>query len=247
MENFILVNKSANILHIKLNRPEKLNAINLKMYTALNDALDLAINDNDIRAVLISSTSENFTSGNDLEDFLLAADDIKNSNVVKFIYKIAKFNKPVIAAVTGNAVGIGTTLLLHCDLIYAQPSATFTTPFTQLGLVPEAGSTHLLPKLIGQAKAAKMLMLGEALTAQQAEQAGLVTEVYDGTDFIDYVMSKAIKLTKLPQQAVLETRSLLKDADDNLTTKMQKEVAIFSKLLKSSEFLDIVKAFLHKS
>lgn len=246
MSNFITFDTQKNLLHIQFNRPDKMNALNLKMYEQLCEGFDNASNDDDIHAILISSTSEHFTAGNDLGDFLNAVDDLENSSIIQFINMLANFKKPLIAGVKGNAVGIGTTLLLHCDLVYAAPNALFSTPFTKLGLVPEAGASYLLPKLIGNAKAAKMLLLGEPCNAVEAEQTGLISEIYAGVDFDAYILAKAQKLAQLPHQAMLKTKALIKDNHLPLAARMKNEVECFTHLLGQDEFKNIAKAFLSK-
>lgn len=246
MTETIITTKINNLLHIQFNRPLKQNAINFDMYDALNKALDQASDDHTINVVLISSTSDHFTSGNDLKDFMNVKDDIEKSPIVKFINKIAGFKKPIVAGVKGNAIGIGTTLLLHCDIVFADSSAIFSTPFTKLGLVPEAGSSYLLPKRIGTFHANNMLLLGEAYGAMQAEDIGLITRLYKGDDFDGFILGKAKQLAKMPQNAILETKALLAKNNPQLRQRMTEEVEKFNHLLKQEEFTNIIKAFFKK-
>lgn len=247
MSNLITTQIIDRLLHIQFNRPEKMNAITSGMYESLNEAFETASNNPQVQAVLISSTSEHFTSGNDLADFLTQTKDLEQSSVIKFIYKLANFKKPLIAAVRGNAIGIGTTLLLHCDLVYAAPCAIFATPFAKLGLVPEAGSSYLLPKLIGETKAAKMLLLGAPMKAAEAEIAGLITEVYENDDFDAYALGMAQKLANLPHQAILSSKALIDQNKQPLLDRMKAEVEQFSYMLAQDEFKGIAKTFLNKN
>lgn len=247
MNNFITTTIINKLMHIQFNRPDKMNAITREMYESLNESFDKATADAKIHGILISSTSDHFTSGNDLADFLKETQNIADSAVIKFIFKLANFKKPLIAAVKGNAIGIGTTLLLHCDLVYADPSALFATPFAKLGLVPEAGSSYLLPKLIGNAKAAKMLLLGAPMKAAEAAPVGLITELYEQDDFDEYVLGMAQKLTNLPHQAVLASKALIDGDNQHLLDHMKAEVQQFGHMLAQDEFKAIAKAFLSKN
>ncbi len=247
MTELILTQSYNNILHIQFNRADKMNAINLSMYDELNNAFEKARCDDNIHVVLISSANDHFTAGNDIADFLNISHDIKSSSIVKFIKTLARFEKPLIAGVRGNAIGIGTTLLLHCDLVYATPDARFSTPFAKLGLVPEAGASYLLPKIIGNAKAAKMLLLGESCTAIQAENSGLITEIYAEDNFDDYIIAKAEKLAKMPKRAILESKALIKNCNTSLDEQMNDEIEKFSYLLTQDEFKNIAKSFLNKT
>ena len=246
MENYILTEHKNSLLHIRFNRPEKMNAINLAMYAQLVSAFEHAENNKNINAILISSTSDHFTSGNDLHDFINIAHDIQNSVIVRFIKKLASFKKPLIAGVKGNAIGIGTTLLLHCDLVYATQCANFLTPFTQLSLVPEAASSYLLPKLIGAAKANKMLLLSEPINAQEAFNCGLITELHGEDDFDSFIVSKAQKIANMPAEAILRTKALIRKNNVAISARIDEELTDFSDLLSQDEFIAIAQNFINK-
>ncbi|MGA1117245.1 MAG: enoyl-CoA hydratase-related protein, partial [Candidatus Nanopelagicaceae bacterium] len=188
------------VLTLTLNRPEKQNAITRDMYQVLADAINEANGDFGIRAVLITSSSQHFTAGNDLFDFLNSPPLEEGSPVMNFLEAIHKFSKPLLAAVSGNAVGIGTTMLFHCDVVVAAPSARFSMPFVNLGLVPEAGSSILFPRLVGHQRASKVFLSGEAFGVDEALTMGLLAEISDTP--VETATAIAAKIAAQPPNAV---------------------------------------------
>ncbi|HEX8108838.1 MAG TPA: enoyl-CoA hydratase-related protein, partial [Kofleriaceae bacterium] len=196
MTQHVRVTTADRVTTIRLDRPDKKNAITIEMYDALCAALEAAAADPAVRAVVSGGTRDCFTAGNDLGDFARAAQGGDTSSGRRFLHTLAGFDKPLIGAVAGVAIGIGTTMLLHCDLVYAAPTARFRTPFVDLALVPEAGSSLLLPALVGARRAAQLLLLGEQLDAQAALAWGLITAVVDDPDAA--AAAAAGKLAGLP-------------------------------------------------
>ena len=199
---------------VAINRPEKKNALTAEMYSALADAVERGEADPAVRVMLLHATGEAFTGGNDLLDFLQkpwAGQEIPPA--VRFIHAVAQAKKPVVAAVQGLAVGVGVTILLHCDLVYAAEGAKFMMPFIDLGIVPEAASTVLLPALMGHQRAAELLMLGAPLTAQRAYELGLVNAVVAPDALFATALQGAKKLTEKPFGALLACKRLLKQAN----------------------------------
>jgi enoyl-CoA hydratase/carnithine racemase len=206
----VLVETRDGVCRIHFNRVAKKNAITAAMYSALADAIVAAEADSAARAVLIAGHPDIYTAGNDLEDFLKNPPSGESSPVFRFLNAISTAGKPVVAAVSGAAIGIGTTLLLHCDLIYAAEDARFQLPFAQLGLVPEAASSLLLPALAGYPRAAEKLLLGEPFGAAEALAMGLVTAVVPRAELTSHVEQKLAKLVALPPGAVRATKRLMK-------------------------------------
>jgi len=198
------------IMDIAFNRPDKKNALSDAMYLALIDALRRAQTDDDVRVVLLRAEGDCFCAGNDLHAFRNRRPGEEARPGRLFIETLAALEKPLVAAVNGPAVGIGTTMLLHCDLVYAGMGASFTTPFASLGLCPEGASSFLLPRLIGYARAAEMLLLGEPLPALMAWEFGLVNNVFRDQDLLSEVFDRARKLARQPPESVRLTKSLLK-------------------------------------
>jgi len=178
----ILIEKQAQILTLTLNRPEKKNALTHAMYTDLVAGIQQAENDDDIRVILITGSKDCFTGGNDMQDFVNMPKDFFNSPVAQFLIAISSIKKPMIAAINGPAVGIGTTLLLHCDLAYVGPNTKFQMPFVSLGACPEAGSSLLLPRAIGHVKASELLLLSKKFSGQEALELGLINAVCDNAN-----------------------------------------------------------------
>lgn len=233
------------VLSISFNRPEKMNAITRDMYAQLAQALNSADQDFGIRAVILTSEGGSFTSGNDISDFLEHPPTSEDSTVAAFLAAIHNFTKPLIAAVKGNAVGVGTTLLLHCDLVVAADDSKFSLPFTSLGLVPEAGSSFLLPRLVGYQRAAELFLTGEAFDASYARELGIVN--YLSNDPYQKAHELAMKIAKQPPQAVINTKALMKaQVHDSVAAVMKAEFEIFSLALQSEEARSAFKQFLSR-
>ncbi|HLX22659.1 MAG TPA: enoyl-CoA hydratase [Usitatibacter sp.] len=198
------------VLGIGINRPQKRNALTQAMYAAMTEHLAQAERDESVRAVLFHGLADVFTAGNDLEDFAERPPHREETPVFHFLHAVAAAQKPLVAAVTGPAVGIGTTLLFHCDLVYAADNARFALPFVQLGLVPEFASSYLLPLLAGYQRAAELLLLGETFDAKKAYETGFVTRVVPAAEAIDTGWREAAKLAALPPKSVRVTKALMK-------------------------------------
>ncbi|WP_394204594.1 enoyl-CoA hydratase [Shewanella waksmanii] len=231
---------------ITINRPEKRNALNLEMYTALREYLIQGDADNAINAFLIKGQDDCFTAGNDVADFLKNSDLGPEHPAFKFLFSLLDLKKPLLAAVSGPAVGIGTTLLLHCDLVYADESAKFQLPFTNLALVPEAGSSLLLPHLIGHQRAAELLLLGESFDAQQAKTFGVINDVVANAQLQEVALQQAKKIAAKPPQSIQATKALMRPDTTALHAKMTAELKEFAVRLQSDEAKAQFKAFLNR-
>ena len=239
------VRRLGGVLHLVLDRPAKKNALTRAMYAALADALDAAASDDAVRTVVLSGAGGVFTAGNDLGDFLLDPPTGPESPVFRFLRAASTFPKPLVAAVDGPAVGIGTTVLLHCDLAYAAPDARFRMPFVDLGLVPEAASSLLLPRVAGPMRAANWLLFGETFSAADALAAGLVTEVVANPTA--RALDRAHTLAAKPPQAVRLTKQLLRRADAAAVQEtILAEGALFTERLASPEAQEAFTAFFEK-
>lgn len=223
---------------IRLNRPEKYNAITQDMYSVLRDALLSADHDANVRAVILTGVGKAFTAGNDLNDFAIDAGG--NAPVQTFLRTIASIAVPVVVAVNGLAVGVGVTMLLHCDLVYADPSATFQVPFVDIGLVPEASSSLLLPQLIGARRAADMLLNGRKLTAAEAASWGLINDVTE--DPLGHALEVAFAIATKAPGAVRHTKTLTRSATVDVTARMDEEEASMASQLVSPEFAEVLAA-----
>lgn len=241
----ILHEVDGSILTLTLNRPEKQNAITREMYQTLADALKEANGDFLIRAVIITTSSQHFTSGNDLFDFLNAPPLEPGSPVMNFLEQIHTFSKPLLAAISGNAVGIGTTMLFHCDIVIAAPTTRFSMPFVNLGLVPEAGSSLLFPRLVGYQRAAKVFLTGEPFSAEFALDCGLIAEISDAP--LASTRAIAEKIVVQPPSAIIQTKALLKsEVHDKVTAVMRAEGELFQMALQSDEAREAFMTFLSK-
>jgi enoyl-CoA hydratase/carnithine racemase len=227
-------------------RPEKKNAITREMYQKMVDSLSAAEADPAIKVVLFASTNENFTAGNDVGDFAANPPTGEDAPVIQLLKLLCECKKPLVAAVPGLAIGIGTTLLLHCDLVYAGESAKFKMPFVDLALVPEAGSSQLLPQLIGHQRASALLLLGEAFDAQQALAFGLVNRVVPDTELLALARAKAAELASKPTNALIATKALMKSAPELVWQRVQREMVQFSAALQSDEAKAAFAKFLSK-
>lgn len=244
MSEHIAVIEQAGVLEIHIDRPDKKNALTAAMYRAMTAALADASARADIGAVLFAGRGDAFCAGNDLKDFLAGPEG--GAAAFAFIRAIAAFDKPLVAAVQGLAVGVGTTMLFHCDLIYAAPDARFVMPFVNLGIVPEAGSSLLAPALMGHAKAAAMLMLGEPMDAQGADRAGLVTAIVPVGQLLDHARARAAALMAKPPQALAVTRRLMKGDPATLNARIDEEARLFRESLTSPEAQEAFTAFFEK-
>jgi enoyl-CoA hydratase/carnithine racemase len=244
----ILTNLEGSVLRLQINRPEKRNALTLGMYEQLASALQDADRDPKVRVVVIHGGPDSFTSGNDLQDFVQAPPTGDDSPVGRFIAAISTARKPLVAAVAGAAVGIGTTMLLHCDLVYAAANTRFQLPFVNLALLPEAGSSLLLPMQIGHLRAAELLMLGEPFSAAKALQYGLVTEVFaDAPAALQAAQAAAEKLAAKPPAALHATKMLLKKPHaEQLAAQVADETRQFVEQVRSPEAAEAFKAFFEK-
>ena len=236
------------VLGIAINRPEKKNALTAEMYDALAAAVEGAEADPAVRVVLLHGRGDSFTAGNDLLDFLQKPwSGQPMPPAVRFIHSVAYAKKPVIAAVQGLAVGVGTTILLHCDLVYAAEDATFMMPFVDLGIVPEAASTILLPAFIGHQRAAELLMLGAPLTAQRAYELGLVNAVVAPDSLFATASQAAHKLAGKPWGALLACKRLMKRASQPAVDRaLREEVEEIQVRLNSPESKEALTAFVEK-
>ncbi|ENW50883.1 enoyl-CoA hydratase [Acinetobacter baumannii] len=236
------------VLILMMSNPTKKNAINYEMYAALSQALDQAATNQDIHVVVLTGEDSAFTSGNDVNAF--EKRDTTSSEPlasIVFLKSLATFPKPIIAKVNGVAIGIGSTMLLHCDLVYASQNSIFQFPFVNLGLVPEAGSSYILPRLLGFARASEIILLGEKFSAEQAKNYGLVNEIFEANELDQVVEDVAIKLAHKPSQALQLSKKLLRDMPiDDLLNRIDHESTIFSRCLQGSEFKEALSAFKEK-
>jgi len=247
MSAHVIVETQDRVTRIELNRAEKKNALSPDMYAALARALECADADAQVRAVLIHGQSGCFTSGNDVKDFLELTRGPADSPASGFLRAIAAASKPIVAAVGGPAVGVGTTMLLHFDLIYAAPNARFQLPFVPLGLLPEAASSLLLPAVAGYQRAAEMLLLGRPFTADKALAAGIVTEIVPEGELLERAREAALALAALPPASVRMTKELMKRGlAQAVRERMQEELALFGERLRSPEAKEALGAFMEK-
>lgn len=244
MDQHIMVAEEGGVMEIRINRPDKKNALTAAMYRSMIAALEVASNRSDVAAVLIAAEGDAFCAGNDLGDFMAGPEGA--AAAFDFIQTIARFQKPLVAAVQGLAVGVGTTMLLHCDLIYAVPEASFVMPFVNLGLVPEAGSSLLAPALMGRPKAAAMLMLGEPVDAAAADKAGLITDIVERNQLLAHARRKAAVLATRAPAALAATRRLIRGDQAALEARMLEEAQLFREALNGGEAREALSAFFQK-
>lgn len=243
----ISISRNQGVLALGLNRPNKLNAITREMYSILAREIDSANSDEEIGAVLIYGEGNDFTSGNDLNDFLEHPPSGADSPVWHFLTAIRTCSKPLVAAITGRAVGVGVTMLLHCDYVIAGKSSKLSMPFVNLGLVPEAGSSYLLPLIAGHHRAAEMFMFGEVFSAQRGYEAGFINEVLDDEEIAVRAGERAKQLADQPRSAMRQTKRLLRQAHQKqLMAVMDEEAQLFSAALESDEARTAFMNFLMK-
>jgi enoyl-CoA hydratase/carnithine racemase len=245
----ILTTKEKGIVTIEFNRPDKKNAITSAMYQAMADAIKDAESDASVRAILIIGKPEIFTAGNDLEDFMKSsgANEIGDRPVAQFMRNLSQATKPVVAAVAGAAVGIGTTMLMHCDLVYAADNAKFSMPFTQLGLCPEFASSMLFQQIVGYQRAAEKLLLGEPFPAQEALAMGLISKVVPLEELHAFAKGQAAKLAALPASSLRTTKSLMKSSQSAaIGSRMMEENKHFGTMLNAPEAKEAFAAFFER-
>lgn len=242
----ILTAKADGVYTIELTRREKKNAITLAMYRGMSDALEEAARDSEVRAVLLRGQADLFTAGNDVGDFLNGASRAEREGP-RFLYTLSQFSKPIVAAVGGLAIGIGTTMLMHCDLVIAAEDTRFQLPFVPLGLCPEAGSSLLLPQMAGHRLAAELLLLGDYFDAPTAQRAGIVNRVVPGDAVLSLATATAERLAKQPRDALMTTKALLKrPLGRTVREAIDEELPHFDRLLQGEEARAIFRAFLDK-
>jgi len=243
----IIVETGDRVQRIEIARTDKKNALTQDMYRAMREALAAADADARVRAILIHGARDCFTAGNDLKDFLERKPGDGPAESFRFISALPTVAKPLIAAVGGPAVGVGTTMLLHCDLVYASPAARFQMPFVPLGVVPEASSSLLLPMIAGYQRAAELLMLGQPFAAEKALAAGFVTEIVPEDRLLEHAMASAKAVAALPPASVRHTKALMKrPLLAAIKAQMEEEGRIFAERLQSGEAKEAMTAFFEK-
>jgi enoyl-CoA hydratase/carnithine racemase len=246
MTEQVKVSRDGDVLVIRLNRPDKKNAMTAAMYDAVIEAFRMADREG-LGAILLAGSGGSLMAGNDIADFLAAAKDPQKLSALDFITMLARLETPLVAAVEGVAVGVGTTLLLHCDLVYATPNALFRLPFVDLGLVPEAASSLLLPRRVGLAKASELLLLGEGFDANEAMRLGIVNAIVPADGLVDYAVQRAKKLAAKPREAIAATRRLIRGDGAEVLAAIDREAVAFRQALASPAAKAAFSAFLAKS
>lgn len=242
MSEFVTRTRQGAALHLRLNRANKKNALTQDMYQALLDGINEADADESINVVVFSAEGDTFCAGNDLGDFLRHGELSPQAPVFKLLQRLPELSVPLVASVQGAAIGIGTTLLLHCDLIYAAEDAVFALPFVDLALVPEAGSSLLLPQLVGYPRAAELLLLGEPFNATRAKEMGVINDVFAGADLEAATQAVVGKLAAKPPQALRHSKRLLKTPVESTRVRIERELEVFMQALASEEAQRVIAA-----
>lgn len=247
MTDDVQISLADGVQTIRLNRAAKKNALTAAMYAAMCDAIEEGDANPAVAAHVLLGSGGVFTSGNDINDFLATAHGVSvPTHVLRFIRLLPRIAKPVIAGVDGPAVGIGTTLLFHCDLVYATPAAVFATPFLDLGLVPEAASSLLMPARMGYARAFEMLALGTPFPASRMAEAGLINAIVPASDLDAKVMEAAVALASKPPEALKAARRLMRGDPSEIIKRTDAEAVTFAERLASPEAREAFQAFLEK-
>jgi enoyl-CoA hydratase/carnithine racemase len=242
----VAVTQAGSVLEILFNRPEKKNALTGAMYAAVVEAFHRADTDPAIRVVLLSGAGDTFTSGNDIKDFQSRAATNAESSASPFLDALSSLATPLVAAVNGAAIGVGTTMLAHADLVIAARSARFVMPFTSLGLVPEAASSLLFPRLVGHQRASALLLLGEPMDAETAREWGFVNQVVPDDALMATARGIAARLAALPPEAVRQTKALIKNGHPDVAGRIAQELGLFRERLRSPEAAEAFQAFVEK-
>ena len=243
--------RESHIQTIRLNRADKKNALTPEMYLAIAEALHSAQTDRQVRVTVLTGSGDSFTAGNDIGDFVVTSNAPKGEKSLTqgpapfptFLTALMAAQKPVIAAVNGMAIGVGVTMLMHCDLVYAADTARFGMPFVNLGAVPEAGSSVLIPGMLGRMKAMELFLLGDQFTAQKAQQLGFVNEIFSADQLMPEVMAIAARLVAKPPSAVRETKRLVREHGALLDKAIREEGRTFDAQLRTPESKEAMKAF----
>src|ERR1700687_783471 len=246
MTELVIVTDDGPVRTVRMNRPEKKNALTMAMYDAMAEAIESAGKTPALRCLLIAGAPTAFCAGNDIGDFLKAAGQggALGAPILRFLYALARNELPLIAAVQGNAIGVGTTMLLHCDHVVAANDARFSTPFVGLGLVPEAASSLIAPRLMGQARAFSLLVMGKPLSANEARSAGIVNTVVAPDALEAEAMKAAREIAALPPQGVLASRRLMRGSPDEIVARIDAEAELFKTRLQSAEAQAAFTAFM---
>ena len=245
MTNHIAIAREGKVVTITINRPEQKNALSHAMYAAMADALEQAQTDDQIRCVVITGAGDTFTAGNDMGDFAGGMPEGKPP-VARFLEALRDAEKPVVAAVNGPAIGVGLTMLLHCDLSFASDAASFAAPFTKIGLVPEAASSLLIPASLGTAWANDILLAGRKLDAEEALRAGLISRVFLAEDLMQETRAVAHNVAALAPTAMKESKRLIRGRREAVRQQMLAEAEVFGAQLRSAEFAEAAAAFMEK-
>lgn len=239
----LIVSRDGPLMRIVIDRPAKRNALSRPMYEAMIAAFAEADADEEIRAIVLSSAGDDFTAGNDLEDFRRPLDNVQEFSALRFVRALAALQTPIVAAVVGDAIGVGVTMLFHCDLVYASHSARFKMPFVDLGVIPEAASTLLVPQRIGLVKAAEFMLLCESFGASEALRLGVVNAVAGFDEVEEMALDAARRLAAKPRAALAATRRLLRGDAATIAARMEEEAALFAAALTTRETRARLEAF----
>jgi enoyl-CoA hydratase/carnithine racemase len=248
MTDHILIQREGPKLTLTLNRPDKLNALSSDMYQTLADEMTASAEDEAHRVTIIKGAEGSFCAGNDIGDFLkIAQNGMLPTSILNFLKALTTHPKPLILAIDGVAVGIGTTICFHADLIYATNRSHFSTPFVDLGLIPEAASSYLMPKTMGHARAFEMLVLGESYNAEEAKAAGIINKIFAPEELETNIDQAAARIASKPQAAVLTAKKLMRLDQEIIEKVMEKECELFTAQLRSPEAAAAFNAFLSKA
>jgi enoyl-CoA hydratase/carnithine racemase len=243
----ILISNEGPVRKIRMNRPEKKNALTLAMYGAMAAAIEDASTDTSVRCLLIAGAPDIFCAGNDLNDFVaMARTGALGNPIVRFLHALARCEKPLVAAVSGAAVGIGTTMLLHCDQVIASDGAVLLTPFVSLGLLPEAGSSLIAPRLMGHARAFSLLVMGKSLSAEAAKSVGIINAIVPAAELNAQSLAAARDIAALPAESVSAARRLMRGNVEEIVARIDEEVEAFKTRLASPEAKAALATFLNR-
>jgi enoyl-CoA hydratase/carnithine racemase len=245
-EDHVVLTQADRVLEVRLNRPEKKNALTRAMYDGMAAAFDQADADPEIRCVVLTGTGDAFTSGNDVKDFQKRSDGNVGSSAGNFLRAISTMRTPLVAAVNGMAIGVGTTMLFHCDIVVVARSARLQMPFTNLGLVPEAASSLTVPRVVGMQRASALLMLGESIDGETALAWGIANRLVDGPELMNAARDYASRLAVLPPEAVRQTKALIRHGVATIAERMAEEGKIFGRQTQSPEAREAFAAFAEK-